>query len=75
MSLLLTLVLSVAFCIEPDTISIAPLNQAVVVNEPVAFRAIGGSIESNQLVWDLGDGTEAEGLLVTHSYHDPVYTP
>ncbi|MEA3479072.1 MAG: nucleoside hydrolase, partial [Bacteroidota bacterium] len=75
MSLLLTFVLSVAFCVESETISIAPLNQAVLVNEPVAFRAIGGSVESTRLVWDLGDGTEAEGPLVTHSFHETgVYT-
>ena len=54
----------ISFFIEPAQIRL---------KEPVTFDALGshdpdGTITS--FLWDFGDGTEAEGPLVTHVYHE-----
>jgi hypothetical protein len=47
--------------------AIVPLEGPVLAGEPVTFRIIG----NQDIHWDLGDGTTAQGPSVTHTYQKP----
>lgn len=46
-----------------------------VVDEEIEFDASGSSGEGLQYIWDFGDGHEARGMIVNHTYREVgVYT-
>ncbi len=75
MSWVLILIIVLSSCADEVIFTISPLTRAVMVNKPVTFKIAEDTGDGSSLIWDFGDGTEAEGSMVTHEYHIPgVYT-
>ena len=71
----LILIIVLSSCVDDVIFTISPLTRAVMVNEPVTYKIAEDTGDGSGLIWDFGDGTEADGSMVTHEYHIPgVYT-
>ncbi len=56
---------------DPQNISIVPLEKPVLAGQLFSFQIKEEIVKENKIYWDFGDGTNASGKSVNHTFINP----